>query len=69
MASVHCESNVSIYVNEEEKNVLQESHDILEKIRHYWSIRTDDAWDDERYWDLDNAINMLQNLFGCKKSK
>lgn len=67
MANVYCESNVSFSVNEEEKDILQKSHDILETLRRNWSIRDDNAWDNEDYWELENAINMLEKLFTCNK--
>lgn len=68
MASVYCESNVSFSVNEEEQNALQKAHDIIEKIRHDWYVRDDNAWDNEDYWELENAVNMLEKLFKCKKN-
>lgn len=68
MANVYCESNVSFHINEEERNVLQKSHDILETIRHSWNIKDDNAWDSEDYWELENAVEMLEKLFDCKKS-
>ena len=67
MASVYCSSNVSFSVNDEEKKVLQKAHDILEDTRHQWNMRDDDAWDNEDYWELENATNMLEKLFKCKK--
>lgn len=69
MANVYCESNVSFSVNEEEQDILQKSHDILETLRRNWSIRDDNAWDSEDYWELENAVEMMERLFGCKKNK
>lgn len=68
MANVFCSSNISFSVNEEEKEILQKSHDILETIRHSWYMRDDNAWDDDRYWEIENAVEMLENIFGCNKN-
>lgn len=65
MANVYCESNVSFSVNEEEKDILQKSHDVLESLKHSWYIKDDNAWDSDDYWELENAINMLEKLFKC----
>ena len=68
MANVYCSSSVSFSVKEEEQEVLQKSHNILADIRHEWNIRDDSAWDNEDYWELDNAILMLEKLFKCTKA-
>lgn len=67
MANVCCTSNVSFSVNEEEKETLQKAHDIIETIRHDWYIQDDNVWDNEDYYELENTVNMLENLFKCKK--
>lgn len=54
-------------VNKEEKEVLQKAHDIIEGIRHDWNTQDDNALDNDDYWELENAVNMLENLFKCKK--
>lgn len=69
MANVYCESNVSFFINKEEQDVLQKSHDILEKLRHTWFVQDDNAWDNEDYWELENAVKVLEELFNCKKEK
>lgn len=69
MASVYCTSSVSFSINEEEKEVLQKSHNILDGIRHDWNIRDNNAWDNDDYWELKNAVDALERLFGCKNSK
>ena len=38
MANVCCTSNVSFSVNEDEKEVLQRAHDIIEGIKHDWFV-------------------------------
>lgn len=68
MANVNCSKAVSFSVNEEEKEVLQKAHDILETIRHGWYIRDDDAWDSDEYWEIENAVGMLEKQFGCSKA-
>ena len=65
MASVYCSGNASFSVEEEEQEVLQKAHDILADIRHKWHIKDDDAWDDERYWQISESVDMLENLFKC----
>ena len=67
MANVYCTNNVSFSVNEEEKEVLQKAHDIIDGVRHDWNIKDDSAWDNDNYWELENAVNMLERLFKCKK--
>ena len=67
MANVCCTSNVSFSVNKDEKEVLQRAHDIIEEIRHDWFVKDDDAWDNEDYWEVDNAVKILETLFECKK--
>ncbi len=67
MANVYCSNNVSFSVNKDEKEVLQKAHDIIEGIRHDWSIQDNDAWDNEDYWEIDNTVQMLERLFECKK--
>lgn len=68
MANVYCTHDVSFSVNEEEKEVLQKAHDIIENVRHDWYMQDDDsAWESEDYWELENAVNMLERLFECKK--
>ena len=67
MANVCCVSNVSFSVNKDEKEVLQRAHDIIEEIRHDWFVKDDDAWDNEDYWGIDNAVKILETLFSVKK--
>lgn len=67
MANVCCTSNTSFSVDKDEKEVLQNAHDILEEMRHDWFIKDDNAWDNEEYWEIDNTVKMLERLFGCKK--
>ena len=67
MANVCCTSNVSFSVNKDEKEVLQRAHDIIEEIRHDWFVKDDDAWDNEDYWGIDNAVKILETLFSVKK--
>ena len=67
MANVYCTSNVSFSINEKEKEILQNAHDIIEKIRHAWFVEDDDAWDNEDYWEIDNTVKMLERLFLRKK--
>lgn len=67
MASIYCETNISFSVNEEEKKTLQKAHDILEDIRHNWFIQDDNAWDNEEYWEIENAVSMLRKCFKCNK--
>lgn len=67
MANVNISKNILLTVEPEEKELLQKSHDILEKIRHQWFVSDDDAWDNEDYWELENAVKMLERLFGCGK--
>lgn len=69
MANVYCTSNVSFSVNEEEKEVLQKAHDILDVIEDDWNIRDSNAWDNDNYWELDNTVKLLERLFGCKDNK
>lgn len=69
MANVYCTSNVSFSVNEEEKEVLQKAHDILDVIEDDWNIRDSNAWDNDDYWELDNTVKLLERLFGCKDNK
>lgn len=63
MGNVYCTSNVSFSINEEEKEILQKAHDIIEKIRHDWFIKDDNAWDNEDYLEIDNIVKMLERLF------
>ena len=67
MANVCCASNVSFSVNKDEKEVLQRAHDIIEEIRHDWFVKDENAWDNEDYWGIDNAVKILETLFECKK--
>ena len=67
MANVCCVSNVSFSVNKDEKEVLQRAHDIIEEIRYDWFVKDDDAWDNEDYWGIDNAVKILETLFSVKK--
>jgi hypothetical protein len=69
MASVNVCKNVSLTVDDKEKDVLQEAHDILENIRHQWFISDDGAWDNEEYWTLESSVKMLEEIFGCKSEK
>ena len=68
MASVYCSTEVSFSVKEEEKEILQKAHNILEDIRHEWYVKDDNAWDSENYWEIENAVLMLENLFKCSKA-
>lgn len=68
MASVYCSSDVSFSVMEEEKEILQKAHDILEDIRHKWYMKDDNAWDSEEYWEIENAVLMLEKQFKCTKT-
>lgn len=43
MANVYCTNNVSFSVNENEKEILQKAHDIIDSIRHDWNIQDDNA--------------------------
>ena len=67
MASVYCSREVSFSVKEEEKEILQKAHDILENIRHMWYVQDDNAWDSEEYWEIENAVSMLRKQFRCTK--
>ena len=67
MANVCCTSNVSFSVNEDEKEVLQREHDIIEGIKHDWFVKDENAWDNEDYWEVDNAVKILETLFSVKK--
>lgn len=67
MGNVYCTSKVFFLMNEEEKEILQKTHDIIEKIKHDWYIKDDDAWDNEEYWEIDNTVKTLEKLFKCKK--
>ena len=67
MANVYCSTEVSFSVKEEEKEILQKAHDILGDIKHKWHIKDDNAWDSENYWEIDNAVLMLEKLFKCSK--
>ena len=68
MASVYCSTEVSLSVKEEEKEILQKAHDILEDIRHMWYMQDDNAWDSEEYWEIENAVLMLEKQFKCSKT-
>lgn len=67
MANIYCSSSVSFSVSEEEKNILQKAHNIIEEIRHSWFLKDDDVWDNEDYWEIDNTVKLLERLFECKK--
>jgi len=65
MASVSVSSSAYFSVQPEEKEVLQKAHDILDGLRREWNLKSDEAWDDERYWQMEEAVNMLKNVFHC----
>lgn len=67
MANINVSKNVSLKVEQEEKEVLQKAHDILEDVRHQWFVSDDDAWDSEEYWTLESSVRMLKEVFGCTK--
>lgn len=69
MANVYCLSSVSFSVSEEEKEILQKAHDIMEEIRHSWFLKNNDAWDNESYWEIDNTVKLLERLFECRKDR
>lgn len=69
MANVYCSSRVSFSVSEDEKDILQKAHDIMEEIRHQWFLKDDNAWDNEDYWEIDNVVKSLENFFECKKEE
>ena len=69
MANVNINKNVSLKVNDEEKDILQKSHDIIENLRHQWFVFDNDAWDYDEYWQLENTVKMLEEFFDCAKEK
>ena len=69
MINVHCSSDVFFSVNKEDMEILQKTHDILDDVRHSWNIKDNNAWDYEDYWELDNAVKMLERLFNCNSKK
>ena len=69
MANIFYSSNTSFSVSDEEKDILQKAHNILEEIRHSWTLKDDNAWDNEEYWEIDNFVKMLERLFECKKEE
>lgn len=69
MANVNINKNVSLKVNDGEKDILQKAHDIIENLRHQWFVSDDDAWDYEEYWKLENTVEMLEEFFDCSKAK
>lgn len=68
MANVYCGSSIHFSVEEDEQETLQKAQNILEDIRHMWYVQDDNAWNNEDYWELENAVNMLEKLFKCKKN-
>lgn len=69
MANIFYSSNTSFSVSDEEKDILQKAHNILKEIRHSWTLKDDNAWDNEEYWEIDNFVKMLERLFECKKEE
>lgn len=67
MANIYCIGDVSFSIDEDEKEILQKAYNIIEKIRYVWFIKDDNAWDNENYWEIENAVKMLERLFKCKK--
>ena len=43
------------------------AHDIIEGIKHDWFVKDENAWDNEDYWGIDNAVKILETLFSVKK--
>ena len=69
MANVNINKNVSLEVNDEEKEILQKTHDIIENLRHQWFVSDDNVWDYDEYWQLENTVEMLEEFFDCSKAK
>lgn len=67
MANVYCTKDISFSIREEEKEILQKAHNIIEEIRNNWFLQDNNAWDSEDYWEIDNTVKMLERLFECKK--
>ena len=69
MANVNISTDVSFYASDEEKEILTRARDILENLRHDWYMDDDNAWDDERYWELENTVKFLEKNFGLGKKE
>lgn len=67
MVNVYCTKDISFSIREEEKEILQKAHNIIEEIRNNWFLQDNNAWDSEDYWEIDNTVKMLERLFECKK--
>lgn len=62
MAGICINKDVAFDISEEERKTLKNARDILEEIRHEWSLKDDDAWDYEEYGELEAAVDALNDI-------
>lgn len=67
MVNVYYSKNVLFSVNEEEKDILQKTHDILNNMITEWCLQDDGATEDEDYWILYDSVKLLEKMFKCGK--
>jgi len=68
MTMIHFSKEVSFSVDLKEKEILQKAHDILNQVRQKWDATDVDSWDSDEYWEIRNAVEMLEKQFGCTKA-
>lgn len=64
MAHVNVNRSVSIHLEEEEKEILLKSYEVLKNIRHEIFQRDDDS---ELYWCVSSTVDNLEDLLGEAK--
>ena len=69
MSSISVSKDISFDITDEEKEILTKARDILEDMRHSWYMKDDDAWGDERYWELENTVKFLKDTFDLKEKE
>lgn len=59
MSSVNINKDVSIELENDEKEVLIKSFDILKELRHELFVKDDDS---DKYWCIDGTMNGLRDI-------
>lgn len=59
MSSVNINKDVSIELENDEKEVLIKSFDILKELRHELFVKDDDS---DEYWCIDGTLNGLRDI-------
>ena len=59
MSSINVSSNISIHLENDEKEILIKSFDILKDLRHELFLKNDDS---DEYWCIDGTMNGLRDI-------